>query len=83
MEWISVKDRLPKKNGRYLCYRPLHYMKILKMSAIGIYYYGRMENEGDRKGFYFFDSDYGDVEISNVTHWMELPEPPKEIESEN
>lgn len=75
MEWISVKDRLPKKNGRYLCYT-----EFPNISSVGVYYYGRLENEDDRKGFYFFDSEYGDVEASNVTHWMELPEPPKEIE---
>ena len=69
MEWISVKDRLPKKDGEYFCYTKLHY--------ISVYYYGKIDDESDRKCFYFFDSEYGDVEANNVTHWMELPEPPK------
>ena len=31
-----------------------------------------------RSGFYEYDSEYGYYEWSGVTHWMPLPEPPKE-----
>ncbi len=27
-------------------------------------------------GFHFYDSEWGDVTVDNVTHWMPLPEPP-------
>ena len=64
-EWISVKDRLPEENGQYLCV--WHYL-----------------HEGD-KDFMdclnFWDGafpweNFGSGHV--VTHWMLLPEPPKE-----
>lgn len=77
MEWISIKDRLPEKEGEYLCYRHSFvgcggYCAILR--------YGTIYNKGRQRTFYFFDSDYGNISVANVTHWMELPESPKEIE---
>lgn len=74
MEWISIKDRLPEKDGRYLCYRRSY---VGDGSYCDILRYGTIYDSGKRRTFYFFDSDYGDVEAGNVTHWMELPEPPE------
>ena len=76
-QWISVKDRLPEKEGEYLCYR-----RSLNDGYCELLRYGVIYNKGRKRTFYFFDSEYGDVEANNVTHWMELPEPPKEIENE-
>lgn len=62
-EWISVKDRLPEKGQDFLC----------------IFKNGRIYDG------YKSDSIYGDYIIHGVsyvnvffTHWMPLPEPPKE-----
>lgn len=72
-QWISVKDRLPKKDGMYLCYT-----KSPIGSYVNIYYYRARKAGRYGKGFYFLlDSEYGDVEVRYVTHWMKLPEPPK------
>jgi hypothetical protein len=80
-EWISVKDRLPEENGRYLCY-----VKAKRRTGF-IGTYGFVENlhefdemffKGEnRSGFITDDDRLGFVEIENVTHWMPLPEPPK------
>ena len=68
-EWISVKDRLPEKEGRYLCW----FGKNKYLIGAEIETYVR-----DWEGF-------GNVEsytvFENITHWMPLPEMPKEEES--
>lgn len=62
-EWISVKDRLPEDNTDVLVYHG---------SLISIYsYMGHNEWEDDYGYFSRTDDD-------GITHWMPLPEPPKE-----
>lgn len=61
-DWISVKDRLPEKEGRYLCVK-----QIGKSGAV----YVQVMN-GDSYGF-SLEHIYHD----DVTHWMPLPQPPK------
>lgn len=80
-EWISVKDRLPEKQGHYLVFTSINYWKG-----------GCNENNpnwfGTTKGYEntptsvldcFFDctGDWNRVCNHHVTHWMPLPEPPK------
>lgn len=73
MEWINVEDKLPEEGQRVLCYP----------NGINILTFG-VNEEGDwRKGL-FCDitfSEYWDdtVPVSlDVTHWMKLPNPPKQ-----
>lgn len=63
MEWISVKDGLPKKNTNVLCYFKYepHSPNVI---CENVYYgYGLWMSE-----------------TSKVTHWIPLPNPPKEAE---
>lgn len=62
-EWISVKDRLPR-DGRYLTVR---YDQVTRSSFVDILWFER----GDWWNRHY-PGDYG------VTHWMPLPDPPKE-----
>lgn len=64
MEWISVKDRLPEIGERVLT--------LDKRGRIGDREYYRFES-----GFICFRPD-GLVPGKDITHWMPLPEPPKE-----
>jgi len=64
-EWISISERLPDADGRYLCcvkssaFRGATYQDIL-----------RYDKDGFRDGCIYTD---------DVTHWMHLPlDPPKE-----
>lgn len=62
--WISVKERLPEKTGYYLiaCDRPY----IGKKDGINIsFYQHKVKN-------------WKTTNNLHVTHWMPLPEPPKE-----
>lgn len=65
MEWISVKDSMPD-NGEVIVYAPdgTNQIKELVISANCI---------GNR-----FYTGYYSNSISGVTHWMPLPNPPKE-----
>jgi len=65
MEWISVQDRLPEGDGHYLTFS--HYYGVRGMDYDCL--------EGWAKRQWFFDDT---SPTSTVTHWMPLPEPPKE-----
>lgn len=58
--WISVKDDFPEKDGRYLVYEP------------GVGVYDAFTTSQNGKYFWWENS----LKPRNVTHWMQLPEPP-------
>ena len=79
-EWISVKDRLPKKDGAYLVttnsFGDRQSVKLRWFAKDG-------ENvdaydlAGQKNVWYLYDIECGYVSIKTVTHWMPLPQPPK------
>ena len=64
MEWISVKDRLPEKEGYVLIIYGKH------LPFIAMYCDGDFYSEGE-----IWNPTH---EIWHPTHWMPLPDPPKE-----
>jgi hypothetical protein len=65
-EWISAKDRLPEGFTSCIVYRK------------GIYGgHFSMLRYSQELGWHFYDSEWGDVTVNDVTHWMPLPQPPK------
>lgn len=66
--WISVKDRLPKVETEVLLVFP-HNMAVGCINSRGYW----KVNSGD--DWYTFVAD----EETEPTHWMPLPEPPKEV----
>lgn len=71
--WIPVTERLPEeKRASYLCRTEGGYCKEVRWTNI---LYGLVES--DNWGWCIFDIP----QFSHVTHWMPLPEPPKEEES--
>lgn len=67
-KWISVEERLPEQNGIYLAHVVHRYCKIDSYWRVCIEYFG-IEGTWDSL-----------ADIYEVTHWMPLPEPPKEDE---
>ena len=65
-EWISVKDRMPEKMEWVLCACRGNIIEVLRYDHIMDDWDTTMPNRGYFKNF--------------VTHWMPLPEPPKEGE---
>ena len=64
-EWISVDERLPEENGRYLVCVDISHLAFENLTIIAVMEYGKDH------GFYLYD------ETETVTHWMPLPEAPK------
>lgn len=61
-EWIKVSERVPENKGEVLINSSTYGMRI------GFF---------DAQRQCWDDGDYYD-DITNVTHWMPLPEPPKD-----
>ena len=79
-QWISVKERLPEKDGKYLVCRRLYggwWRETLEFAKdarkVDKYDFYR----GWKNVWYWYDSEWGHLTIDDVTHWMPLPEPPK------
>lgn len=78
MQWISVKDRLPEKDGEYLvfteqrdCFNALFESEIGDGGEFGVWL-----NSYHPDTLGFLDSEWQEYE--GITHWMPLPEPPEE-----
>ena len=94
MKWISVKDRLPEEIGLYAIriYEPLiekvtFFDPIPANEEIKWAYYTWKQsficNESDNditynKEWGFFINGQQSSPLENVTHWMPLPDAPKE-----
>ena len=79
-KWISVRDRFPEEDGRYLVHIPdswAYKVQILnfakKLKKTGMYEFRHLR----RRGWWDCDNEYGAREWNEVTHWMPLPEEPK------
>ena len=70
-EWISVKDRLPNCNGCYLVWRPRFYTE---KGMPSICYFDGQNAWHDSYGVDFTRV----LAPEDVSHWMPLPEQPKE-----
>ena len=82
LKWTPVTERLPEKDGKYLVHKDLwgtSYIAAIRFAKVG-------ENvcaydlKGQKNVWYDYDSETGYVRVNTVTHWMPLPEPPKEVE---
>lgn len=67
-EWISVNERLPKQGVDVLFYIP-----SAKQIDIG------WLDDGSNGELCFVGTVYG-CDLSDVSHWQPLPEPPMDIE---
>ena len=77
-KWIPVTERLPKKDGDYLCYKESGLYEVFGFAKDG-----RKKHKYDffrdwKNVWYFYSSEWGYITTDSVTHWMPLPEPPKE-----
>lgn len=70
-KWIPVSERLPDKSGKYLV-------------RCELWGWGKLFNQWTGLCFFWDETrqfiDDGGPVMGKVTHWMPLPEPPKEGE---
>lgn len=70
-EWISVKDRLPNRGERVLCFMKSSGKNQNDTISDNVYN-GILVGSNPPKYVWEWNGDY-------VTHWMPLPDPPKEL----
>jgi hypothetical protein len=63
-QWISVEERLPEQTGKY----------IVCTSKSSVYCAKFYKYPCERHPYGYFGTD----SYTHITHWMPLPEPPKE-----
>ena len=82
--WISVKDKLPDKNGDYLVVTSFFDRRRIEVLTF-VQNQEKLDSydfHGKRRpGFVDYNSEYGFSE-RRVSHWMPLPEIPKEDNDE-
>lgn len=82
-KWIPVTERLPDVDGRYLCFHRGAYANWMQSVQ-----FAKDARKFDEYAFkkqwenkwLLYDSEYGYYAVDSITHWMPLPEPPKEVE---
>lgn len=79
-EWISVNDRMPKENGRYIVADEITAPEELGGNHTEI----RIMRFHEGKWHTPFRSPewINEAIKDNITHWMPLPEPPKEEDND-
>ncbi len=79
MEWISVKDRLPNNNELVIAYGKKE-TDSEKDVWLVTFYKEVIEKCGDHKkniSDQYWEKTNG-YDVDEVTHWMPLPQPPKD-----
>ena len=78
-KWIPVKERLPEEKCKCLVYKKHIGLSALVSFTNDLESIDEYDFQGQKRwGFFYYDSEYGYCESLGVTHWMPLPEPPKE-----
>ena len=85
--WISVEERLPQDGQKVLCLQDRKYYGIGMTYRI-LTYAENLEDVDDadfarerRSGWYYYDSEYGNCEATDIVYWMPLPQPPRKAEA--
>jgi hypothetical protein len=85
MIWISVKDRLPDQEGKYLVYAGelLRPHIVIAWFIKDLYKFDKYDFPNKhRAGWVDYELDQGYAELTYVTHWMPLPAAPERSDRE-
>lgn len=76
MKWYYVNQKLPEKDGFYLCYTEDGFYVLCKFSNNLYDIDGFDLCDGDKRGFYRGNSTVGYHRYNALRCWAHLPEPP-------
>lgn len=76
MKWYYTKQKLPEKEGLYLCYTEDGFYVLCKFSNNLYNIDGFDLCDGDKRGFYRGNSTVGFRRYNAIKYWTCLPEPP-------
>lgn len=76
-EWISIEERLPEQSGEILCYADGQIFNAYYDDAIDDDFQIGRWNQYFNPDTLGWEGDYWEA-YDAVTHWMPLPEAPKE-----
>lgn len=68
MEWIKCTTRLPVKTGKYLALFDFREIEALRFYT-------------ETNAWNCFSEESRENELKNITHWMELPPMPEDVET--
>ena len=74
-DWIRVEERLPEPNEECLVSARVGDRVVIDLGEIVQYWNGRTNEYGF---MWMITNDWDEGEGCEITHWMPLPEPPKE-----
>ena len=77
-EWIAIKERLPE-NGQYVIASDGRFVGELQFEIVEYSEQTESDLRGKKKQKFVFLDQEGDQVDLKWTHWMPLPNPPKEI----
>lgn len=81
--WIPVSERLPEVNGSYLTtIKGIGYYNRIRSFANSLHKIDKYDFSSKKAGWYFYDSECGYIEETDVIAWMPLPKPYTESEDE-
>lgn len=79
--WIPVSERLPEVNGSYLTtIKGIGYYNRIRSFANSLHKIDKYDFSSKKAGWYFYDSECGYIEETDVIAWMPLPQPYTESE---
>lgn len=86
VSWIRCSDRLPDRNGDYLVV--LKYPGFSKVSVLSfsrnLHMTDELSFETERRpGWYEYDSEVGNYELTNISYWAKLPALPDNQKGEH
>lgn len=76
-KWVPVTERLPRKSGFYLVIRNFG---ITGSREVGFFEYREFVTLNGNMFHGYYGPNYDPWYHKSVTHWMPLPEPPKECD---
>ena len=79
-DWISIDDRLPEEDGEYLVWFGKsafgQYAKVIGFAKDGDTV-DKYDLHNEKNVWFYYDSECGYLACRDVTHWMQIPHPPK------